>query len=241
VRAFLIATISAIAGGFLGSALLANWRISIGAMIIAGGIVFLLVGLRQLLDQYEPPHAPDANMLALPASPTSAALKVLFPIVLTPFGIAAVIVLLALSTESGRTAIIVGIVVVVMLLNLIAMLFARRILVGVTIVVLRCRGARDGDYRVTGKESGGRVSKPLYSVPAYPEPRRNAPSRRAARKPEEPFFKGKTSHGRTKRSEKFISRPTAIIIKNFRSGARPNGGTHGREHETRLRAHVPCP
>jgi multiple antibiotic resistance protein len=141
VRAFLIATISAIAGGFLGAALLANWRISIGAMIIAGGIVFLLVGLRQLLEQYEPPHAPDANIPALPASPTSAALKLLFPIVLTPFGIAAVIVLLALSTESGRTAIIIGMVVVVMLLNLIAMLFARRILVGVTIVILQILGA----------------------------------------------------------------------------------------------------
>jgi multiple antibiotic resistance protein len=141
VRAFLIATISAIAGGFLGAVLLANWRISIGAMIIAGGLVFLLVGLRQLLEQYEPPHAPDANMPALPASPTSAALKLLFPIVLTPFGIAAVIVLLALSTEGGRTAIIVGMVVVVMLLNLIAMLFARRILVGVTIVVLQILGA----------------------------------------------------------------------------------------------------
>jgi multiple antibiotic resistance protein len=141
VRAFLIATISAIAGGFLGAALLANWQISIGAMIIAGGLVFLLVGLRQLLDQYEPPHAPDASMPPLPASPTSAALKLLFPIVLTPFGIAAVIVLLALSTESGRTAIIIGMVVVVMLLNLIAMLFARRILVGVTIVVLQILGA----------------------------------------------------------------------------------------------------
>jgi multiple antibiotic resistance protein len=141
VRAFLIATISAIAGGFLGAALLANWRISIGAMIIAGGLVFLLVGLRQLLEQYEPPHAPDASMPALPASPTSAALKLLFPIVLTPFGIAAVIVLLALSAEGGRTAIIVGMVVVVMLLNLFAMLFARRILVGVTIVVLQILGA----------------------------------------------------------------------------------------------------
>jgi multiple antibiotic resistance protein len=52
-----------------------------------------------------------------------------------------VIVLLALSTEGGRTAIIVGMVVVVMLLNLVAMLFARRILVGVTIVILQILGA----------------------------------------------------------------------------------------------------
>jgi small neutral amino acid transporter SnatA (MarC family) len=141
VRAFLMATISAIAGGFLGSALLSNWHVSIGAMVITAGLVFLLVGLRQILEQYEPPHAPDANMPALPASPTAAALKLLFPMVLTPFGIAAVIVLLALSTESGRTAIIIGMVVVVMLLNLVAMLFARKILVGATIVVLQILGA----------------------------------------------------------------------------------------------------
>jgi len=141
VRAFLMATVSAIAGGFLGAALLANWHISIGAMIIAGGLVFLLVGLRQLLEQYEPPHAPDPNIPPLPASPTAAALKLLFPIVLTPFGIAAVIVLLALSPGGERTGLIVGMVVVVMLLNLIAMLFARRILVGATIVILQILGA----------------------------------------------------------------------------------------------------
>lgn len=141
VRAFLMATISAIAGGFLGATLLGNWHISIGAMVIAGGLVFLLVGMRQLLEQYEPPHAPDANMPALPASPTAAALKLLFPLVLTPFGIAAVIVLLALSTENGRTGIIIGMVVAVMLLNLVVMLFARKILVGATILVLQILGA----------------------------------------------------------------------------------------------------
>jgi multiple antibiotic resistance protein len=141
LSAFLMATVSAIAGGFLGAALLANWHISLGAMVVTGGLVFLLVGLRQLLEQYEPPHAPDANTPALPASPTAAALKLLFPIVLTPFGIAAVIVLLASSTDSGRTGIIVGMVVFVMLLNLISMMFARKILVGATIVVLQILGA----------------------------------------------------------------------------------------------------
>jgi small neutral amino acid transporter SnatA (MarC family) len=141
VRAFLMATISAIAGGFLGAALLANWHISLGAMVITGGLVFLLVGLRQILAEYEPPRPADANTPALPASPTAAALKLLFPIVLTPFGIAAVIVLLASSTDSGRTGIIVGMVVFVMLLNLISMLFARKLLVGATIVVLQILGA----------------------------------------------------------------------------------------------------
>jgi multiple antibiotic resistance protein len=141
VRAFVIATISAIAGGFLGALLLGNWHVSVGAMIITAGLVFLLVGLRQILEQYEPPHAPDPNMPALPAAPTAAALKLLFPIVLTPFGIAAVIVLLALSPGGERTGLIVTMVVVVMLLNLVCMLFARKIMVGATIVVLQILGA----------------------------------------------------------------------------------------------------
>lgn len=140
-RAFLMATISAIAGGFLGAMLLSNWHVSIGAMVITAGLVFLLVGLRQILEQYEPPHAPDPNLPALPASPTAAALKLLFPIVLTPFGIAAVIVLLALSPGGERTGLVVGMVLVVMLLNLICMLFARKIMVGATIVVLQILGA----------------------------------------------------------------------------------------------------
>jgi len=141
VRAFLLATISAIAGGFLGAMLLNNWHVSIGAMVITAGLVFLLVGLRQILEQYEPPQAPDPNLPALPAAPTAAALKLLFPIVLTPFGIAAVIVLLALSPGGERTGLIIGMVVVVMLLNLVCMLLARRIMVGVTIVVLQILGA----------------------------------------------------------------------------------------------------
>jgi len=140
VRVFLLGTIAAIAGGFLGSVLLANWRISFAAMVISGGIIFLLVALRQLLEPYDPPHIPDARTAALPASPTAAALKLLFPVVLTPYGIASVIVLLSASRESERTEIIIGLVLAVMLLNLVAMLFARRILVGVTIIVLQILG-----------------------------------------------------------------------------------------------------
>src|SRR5262249_3088336 len=98
VRAFLLATIAVIVGGFVGRALLAKWEVSLGAMLIAAGIIFLLVALNQLLEQYGLPHAPDAA--PLPAPPTAAALKLLFPIVLTPYGIATVIVLLTTSKET---------------------------------------------------------------------------------------------------------------------------------------------
>jgi multiple antibiotic resistance protein len=139
-RAFVIATIAIVVGSYAGAALAANWRVSVGSLLIAAGIIFLLVALNQLLAQYEPPDAP-APRLPLPAAPMAAALRLLFPIVLTPYGIAAAIVLLVASTGAQRTEVIIGLLVAVMVLNLLAMLFARRILVGATMIVLQIVGA----------------------------------------------------------------------------------------------------
>ena len=138
--AFVIATIAIVVGSYVGAALAANWRISIASLLIAAGIIFLLVALSQLLAQYEPPHAPGPPA-PLPAAPMAAALRLLFPIVLTPYGIAAAIVLLAASSRAQRTEAIIALLVAVMILNLLAMLFARKILVGATMIVLQVVGA----------------------------------------------------------------------------------------------------
>ena len=67
--AFAVATISVLAGGLLGSNLLVTWRVSMPALQLSGGIVFFLVAMRQLLEQYEPareaaepPPLPDAPL-----------------------------------------------------------------------------------------------------------------------------------------------------------------------------------
>jgi multiple antibiotic resistance protein len=139
VRAFVIATLAAVIGGFVGRSLAENWNVSIPAMMLTAGIIFFLVALQQLLEQYEPPHG--AAPQPLPASPTAAALRLVFPIVLTPYGIAAVITLLAASRDAQRTEVIIGLLVTVMVLNLLAMLFARRVMSGATVVVLQLIGA----------------------------------------------------------------------------------------------------
>lgn len=136
---FVISTIAAVAGGLLGSSLLVKWQVSIPALILTAGIVFFLVALRQLLEQYEPPHAVTHD--ALPASPIAAACRLVFPIVLTPYGIAAAIALLASSGEATRTTTILVLLFAVMILNLLAMMFAKRILVGFTVIVLQVLGA----------------------------------------------------------------------------------------------------
>jgi multiple antibiotic resistance protein len=139
--AFVIATVAIVLGSLVGRALATNWQVSKGSLLIAAGIIFMLVALRQLLEQYEPPNAAVAPPTQLPPSPMAVALRIVFPTVLTPYGIAAAIVLLAGSDGAERTEVIIGLLVAVMVVNLFAMLFARKILVGVMMVVLQVLGA----------------------------------------------------------------------------------------------------
>jgi multiple antibiotic resistance protein len=145
VRAFVLAVIAVVVGGFAGRALLENWGISSSAMLLSGGIIFALVGLSLVLEQYQPVHpAPPP----LPAVPMAAAMRITFPTVVTPYGIAALIVVLTNSREAERTGAILAILLAVMVLNLLAMLHARRIMGGVTIMVLQIVGAVLGVLQV---------------------------------------------------------------------------------------------
>jgi multiple antibiotic resistance protein len=138
VRAFVLAVVAVVVGGFAGRALLENWGISSSAMLLAGGIIFALVGLSLVLEQYQPAHpAPPP----LPAVPMAAAMRITFPTVVTPYGIAALITVLTNSREAERTGAVLAILLAVMVLNLLAMLHARRIMGGVTIMVLQIVGA----------------------------------------------------------------------------------------------------
>lgn len=145
VRVFVIAVIAVLAGGFSGRALVHNWNISMPALLLSGGIIFFLVGLRLVLEQYEVVHAVPPP---LPAVPLAAAMRVTFPTVVTPYGIAALIILLSNSHDDARTLSILAILIGVMVLNLLAMLFARRVMGGVTLIGLQILGAVLGVLQV---------------------------------------------------------------------------------------------
>ena len=138
--AFTVATIAVVAGGLLGSNLLVMWRISMPALQLSGGIIFFLVAMRQLLEHYEPPRE-GAEPAPLPAAALPAAARLVFPMLLTPYGVAAAIALLASSASAERTATILGVLVAVMLMNLLAMWFARQLLVGPVLVILQVVGS----------------------------------------------------------------------------------------------------
>lgn len=146
LRVFVLSLIAVAVGGLLGRALALNWQISMPALLISTGIIFFLVALQVVLEQYEPPSEHVAS--SLPADPMAAALKITFPTVVTPYGIAAVIALLAATGVSVSTTLIWVLLLAVMVLNLAAMLAAHAVMRGWFVLGMRLLGAVLGVLQV---------------------------------------------------------------------------------------------
>jgi len=137
VQAFVVGLAAVIVAGYLGTALAAKWNVSIPAIEIAAGLILLLVVVRVVMAPYEPPQA----LPPLPASSMAAALRLTFPLVVTPYGVAVVIAVLDLAVDGKTVASVYVMLIVVMLLNLLAMLYAREIMRGPVLLVLQVLGA----------------------------------------------------------------------------------------------------
>lgn len=133
IKVAVISAITLLVAGIVGSAMMQQWRISIPVMELTGGIVFLLVALKQVMEQYGDPA---------PAAGTEPRLMhLVFPIVVTPYGIAALIALMALSGDTSRSTTLLGGVMAIMAINLVAMMFVRQVMRGIGPLVLQIFGA----------------------------------------------------------------------------------------------------
>jgi multiple antibiotic resistance protein len=127
LRSFLIATISVVLATLFGQNLLVKYNIPLTAIVASGGIVLFLVALRIVLSQYgegdtpePPPEKPSLDLVVQP---------LVFPIILTPYGIAVVITLAAIAREvDGNLMALLGTLIAIMVLNFLSMLYARQIL-----------------------------------------------------------------------------------------------------------------
>ena len=130
VRGIVIATIALLAAATIGASILQKWGISIGALHLTAGIVLFLVALRPVLEQYEahePQTQAEGSADAPAKSPSALAFSPLaFPTIVTPYGIAVLII--GVTLDRTRMIPILGVLAFVLLLNLLAMLFADRIL-----------------------------------------------------------------------------------------------------------------
>ena len=128
VWATIFSALGLLIAGFLGESILSSYGIPLPILVLSGGIILFLVALRNVLDQFEAHEPPKGEAKAPPAAAMKVALMPLaFPAIVTPYGIAALIVLLAFSDGQEGRLTIGAAVVAIMVLNLIVMLAARRL------------------------------------------------------------------------------------------------------------------
>ena len=153
---FLLATATVLVLALFGYRLLVNFNIPLTAILATAGLVLVLVALKLVLAQYgdddvfgDDPHGQHdgpEKPRSLPPPPENPGLDLVvqplvFPIILTPYGLAVVISLSALVRQlEGSPATLMVILLGIMVLNLLAMLFARPILAVIRPRVLQMLG-----------------------------------------------------------------------------------------------------
>lgn len=127
VKAFFFACLAGVAASTLGQNTLEKWGVGLPSLLIAAGLVLLLVALKSVLSQYETSPAAPAEDNPQPSTKMLALSPLAFPTIITPYGIAAFILINA-AVPPEQDIEIYKVFIEVMMLNLVAMLFARPII-----------------------------------------------------------------------------------------------------------------
>lgn len=121
-----ISLLAVLIAATIGIRVLANWGISTGALLVAAGIILFLVAIESIRSQYRLPSQerpePDNGL-----PPRLLAYKLAFPYVVSPYGVAVVILVLTTRPDTVPLLPILAMLGGIMLLNLIVMLNAERI------------------------------------------------------------------------------------------------------------------
>lgn len=123
--------------GVIGEGVLANYEIPLPILAFAGGLILFLVALLSILRQFDVEPVPAEAATAKPLAPLArtAISPLAFPGIVTPYGIAALVVFLALTPDAAGRLSLAGLVAAIMALNLATMLLTRRLLPILSIVL----------------------------------------------------------------------------------------------------------
>jgi multiple antibiotic resistance protein len=123
-RAFLFSVAAVAIAAGMGRRMLASFAIPLQVLVLTGGLILFLVALQQVLQQYSarPPVRTEPPSFALAFSPLA------FPTIVTPYGIAAVIIFMAVAPDATASAMVAGLVLLVLALDWVAMLFAHTVI-----------------------------------------------------------------------------------------------------------------
>jgi multiple antibiotic resistance protein len=118
-----LACVGGTVAAVLGQRALATWGVSRATLLLAAGIVLFVVALGNTMASAAPSGA--KLPAELPSHPALSPLAV--PLILTPYGVATFILILAVTHDPNRQVVVFGLFLVVMLLDLAAMWFVRPI------------------------------------------------------------------------------------------------------------------
>jgi multiple antibiotic resistance protein len=121
-RAILFSAAALVVAGLLGRGMLENFEISLPVLAMTGGIILFLVALQTVLQQSA--GVPDRPQeYDKPADLSLAYTPLAFPTIVTPYGIAAVIVVATIATgRHDQEFTVAGIVLLILVLDWLAML-----------------------------------------------------------------------------------------------------------------------
>jgi multiple antibiotic resistance protein len=126
-RGFWISAVTITAVALVGTGMVANYRVSLHALLTAAGLILAIVAGRSILAVYFPRK--EAGAPAEPLTLSNALTPLSFPIILPPHGIAVVLLLMVIGTRIGvNTNLILGIILTFMVLDFVGMLFAKQVL-----------------------------------------------------------------------------------------------------------------
>ncbi len=121
-RAVVFSILAVLSASFLGEFMLAKYSIPVPILSMTAGLVLFLVALQNVLRQFAPletKHDPVAPTLQMALNPLA------FPTIVTPYGIAALIIFMAVSPDVKTKLVIGGMVIGIMGVNLAVMLLTR--------------------------------------------------------------------------------------------------------------------
>jgi multiple antibiotic resistance protein len=144
-RSTLFASLALLVAAFLGNRVLSSYGIPLPILSLAAGIILFLVALQTTLAQFAPvlhgeerAEAPNLTMALTPLA---------FPAIVTPYGIASLVVFLEVAPDTQTQLAIGAVLLAIMLLNLLTMLLATRFM-GLLYLVLPILGAILGVVQV---------------------------------------------------------------------------------------------
>ncbi len=146
LRAILFSIVSLVLAALLGENIMKNYGIPVPILALSAGIILFLVALLNIIQQFNPsePHADNDKIPSLSVAMNPLA----FPVIVTPYGIAAVIVFVSLSPDLNGKLTVLAMVAGIMVLNLIVMLLAKSIFKPITVMILSILGAILGVIQV---------------------------------------------------------------------------------------------